>query len=231
MVGLLGVCILRDRHHTSNRATAFDIILPINSFNPPDPLGLLTNGRCCETLNATLELEAEMAESSAPREMTDDEFAELASQLFDLARHGDAPALQRLLDKGLPPNVRNQNGDTLLMLASYHGHIDAVKTLLAAGADANMPNDKNQLPLAGAAFKGDLGVAKVLVSKGAEVNGCAADGRTALMMAAMFNRTDFVTFLLEQGADPQARDAAGMNALGAAHAMGAQDTATLLANL
>jgi ankyrin repeat protein len=167
-----------------------------------------------------------MAESNESREMTEDEFAELAGQLFDLARHGDAPALQRLLDKGLPPNVRNQNGDTLLMLASYHGHIEAVKTLLAAGADANIANDKNQLPLAGAAFKGNLEVAQMLVSQGAEVNGCAADGRTALI-----NRTDFVNYLLEQGADPDARDAAGMNALGAAHAMGAQDTATLLASL
>ena len=43
--------------------------------------------------------------------------------------------LGRLLASGLPANLRNHKGDTLLMLASYHGHLDAVRVLLEHGAD------------------------------------------------------------------------------------------------
>ncbi|WP_225772558.1 ankyrin repeat domain-containing protein [Pseudomonas sp. Marseille-Q5115] len=172
-----------------------------------------------------------MSETTQPQVMTDDEAAEFAAQVFDVARNGDADTLHKLLEKGLPANLRNQNGDTLLMLASYHGHLAAARVLLEGGADANIPNDKNQLPLAGAAFKGNLDMAQLLVSHGALVNGAAADGRTALMMAAMFNRTAFVTYLLEQGADLHARDIAGVDALGAARAMGAQETIAQLSSL
>ena len=59
--------------------------------------------------------------------MNDDEAAAFAEEVFDRARKGDADMLGRLLEKGLPVNLRNGNGDTLLMLASYHGHLEAVR--------------------------------------------------------------------------------------------------------
>jgi ankyrin repeat protein len=164
-----------------------------------------------------------------PSVMTDDEAVEFAEQVFNLARQGDAAMLERLVEKGLPVNLRNHKGDTLLMLASYHGHQDAVRVLLKHQADPQIHNDNGQMPIAGAAFKGDLEMVKLLVESGAQVDGASADGRTALMMAAMFNRTAIVDYLLGQGADPQARDARGLNALGAAQAMGAADTSEQLA--
>ena len=166
-----------------------------------------------------------------PDAMTDDEAAEFAEQVFNVARQGDAVMLERLLEKGLPANLRNHKGDTLLMLASYHGHQDAVKVLLKYQADPEICNDNNQMPIAGAAFKGDLAVVKLLIEAGAKVDGASADGRTALMMAAMFNRTAIVDYLLEQGADLHARDAKGINALGAAQAMGAAETTEQLVRL
>ncbi len=92
--------------------------------------------------------------SDQPKQMTEDEAAEFAEQVFDVARRGDAAMLAALLAKGLPANFRNHNGDTLLMLAAYHGHAEAVKVLLEFKADPLIANDKNQLPIAGAAFKG-----------------------------------------------------------------------------
>ncbi|RRV07311.1 ankyrin repeat domain-containing protein [Pseudomonas sp. v388] len=166
-----------------------------------------------------------------PETMTDDEAAEFAEQVFNVARQGDAVMLERLLEKGLPANLRNHKGDTLLMLASYHGHQEAVKVLLKYQADPEIHNDNNQMPIAGAAFKGDLAVVKLLVEGGAKVDGASSDGRTALMMAAMFNRTAIVDYLLSQGADLHARDAKGINALGAAQAMGAAETTEQLTRL
>src|SRR4051812_37176798 len=56
-------------------------------------------------------------------------------EMFDFARSGDATTLARLLDLGVPANLRNEKGDTLLMLACYHGHADAARVLLEHGAD------------------------------------------------------------------------------------------------
>lgn len=166
-----------------------------------------------------------------PNTVTDEQAAEFAEQVFDVARQGDAVTLGRLLEQGFPVNLRNHKGDTLLMLASYHGHQEAVRVLLSHRADPQIHNDNGQMPIAGAAFKGDLEMVRLLVEGGASVDGASTDGRTALMMAAMFNRTAIVEYLLAQGADPHARDARGINALGAAQAMGATETAAQLASL
>jgi ankyrin repeat protein len=163
-----------------------------------------------------------------PATMNDDEAAAFAEEVFERARRGDAQMLGRLLASGLPANLRNHKGDTLLMLASYHGHHDAVQVLLSHGADPLIANDNGQLPIAGAAFKGDLAMIRLLLEHGVPVDAAADDGRTALMLAAMFNRSEIVDYLLAQGADPARQDARGANALAAAQTMGAVDTAARL---
>jgi ankyrin repeat protein len=154
-----------------------------------------------------------------------------AQKLFQLARLGDAEILGPLLAQGVPANLCNHKGDSLLMLASYHGHFNAAKLLLEHGADPEMRNDMGQTPLAGAAYKGDLGMVQLLLDHGADVEGTAPDGKTALMLAAMFNRVEVVDLLLARGADIAARNASGMSALDAANAMGPADTAAQLGRL
>jgi len=164
------------------------------------------------------------ADSSSPSgQPVDPQLIELAQQVFDLARRGDAAMLAAVIEKGVPPNLRNDNGDSLLMLASYHGHVDAVRTLLERGADPDLRNNNGQTPLAGAAFKGFEGVVQTLLAHGADVEGASPDGRTALMVAAMFNRTAIMDLLIAHGANPDARDASGASALDAARRMGAAD--------
>ncbi|KND59944.1 Ankyrin repeat [Candidatus Burkholderia verschuerenii] len=159
----------------------------------------------------------------------DDDMIAFAREVFDVARRGDAAMLDALLAKGLPPNLRNDKGDSLVMLASYHGHADAVRVLLEHKADANLRNDNGQTPIAGAAFKGFTDVIETLLSHGADVEGASPDGRTTLMIAAMFNRVEIVDLLIARGANPDARDANGFSARDAAEKMGAPDTAARLA--
>jgi len=165
------------------------------------------------------------------RQLPPEEAAEFAEQVFNKAREGDAAMLAALMSRGLPPNLRNHKGDTLLMLASYHGHVDAVKVLLEHKADPEIRNDNGQSPIAGAAFKGDLEMVKTLIEGGAQVEGASFDGRTALMMAAMFNRTEIIKYLISKGADPKAKDANEITALDAAKTMGANDSVALLNEL
>jgi uncharacterized protein len=159
----------------------------------------------------------------------DDDMIAFASEVFDVARRGDAAMLDALLSKGLPPNLRNDKGDSLVMLASYHGHAEAVRVLLGHKADPDLRNDNGQSPIAGAAFKGFRDVIETLLDHGADVEGASPDGRTALMIAAMFNRVEIVELLIARGANPDARDASGFSARDAAERMGAPDTAARLA--
>jgi len=57
---------------------------------------------------------------------------------FQHARSGEVAPLAALVDAGVPIDIKNEKGDTLLMLAAYHGHVDdhvaAIELLLARGA-------------------------------------------------------------------------------------------------
>lgn len=117
---------------------------------------------------------------------------ELAGRLFDMARNGDSATLVSYVDAGIPVDLTNESGDTLVMLAAYHGHAETVVALIERGADVNRANDKNQTPLAGAVFKGEDAVVKALVDGGADPLG---GHPTAVDAARMFGREDYLRLL------------------------------------
>ncbi|WP_329173463.1 ankyrin repeat domain-containing protein [Streptomyces sp. NBC_01477] len=120
----------------------------------------------------------------------DPEVLHLAAQVFDLARQGDTAKLAAYIDAGVPANLTNDRGDTLLMLAAYHGHADTVTALLARGAEADRANDRGQTPLAGAVFKGEQDVIGALVEAGADP---AAGAPSAIDTARLFGKHDLLT--------------------------------------
>ena len=81
---------------------------------------------------------------------------------------GDAATLAAYVDAGIPVNLTNTNGDTLLMLAACYGHEEAVAALIARGADVNRHNNRGQTPLAGAVFKTDTTIIDLLLSADAD---------------------------------------------------------------
>ena len=83
----------------------------------------------------------------------DDETIAFAHRMFDLARAGATEELAANVDAGLPVNLTNAKGDTLLILAAYHAHPDTVAALLARGADPARVNDRGQTALAAAVFR------------------------------------------------------------------------------
>lgn len=105
-------------------------------------------------------------------------------QLFDLARQG-ADVLLDLVDAGLPVDLADDAGNTLLMLATYHGHAELTEGLAERGADVNRLNSKDQAPLAGAVFKDETDVIRVLIEHGADPD---AGNPSARATAQMFGR-------------------------------------------
>lgn len=125
------------------------------------------------------------------------EALDLASKLFDFARTGDNASLSQYLSVGIPANLTNHKGDTLLMLAAYHGNVETVWLLIEKGADVDAINDRGQSPIAGAVFKGYDEVVKVLVEEGkADIR---AGQPNAVQAAHMFKREECLRILGVEG--------------------------------
>ncbi|MDH2424382.1 ankyrin repeat domain-containing protein [Sphaerisporangium sp. TRM90804] len=119
----------------------------------------------------------------------DAEVEELAGRLFQMAREGRAAQLCAYVDAGVPVDLHNDRGDTLLMLAAYHGHAETVRELTARGADPERANDRGQTPLAGAVFKQDAEVVRALLAAGADPH---RGTPSAADTARMFGLTEFL---------------------------------------
>ncbi|MEJ7635010.1 ankyrin repeat domain-containing protein [Aeromicrobium sp.] len=115
----------------------------------------------------------------------DPRLVELAHRMFDLAREGGAEQLVAHVDKGVPVDMTDSSGNTLLMLAAYHGHGETVAALIARGADVDRLNDRGQSPLAGAIFKGEDQVVRLLLDGGADLDAGTPSARAT---AEMFER-------------------------------------------
>jgi ankyrin repeat protein len=115
------------------------------------------------------------------------EVMDLASRLFDGARSGDAAMLAAYVDAGIPVNLTNTNGDTLVMLSGYYGHEAAVAALIARGADVDRHNKRGQTPLAGAVFKNDTTIIELLLRADADPH---AGSPSALDTARYFKRVE-----------------------------------------
>lgn len=122
-------------------------------------------------------------------------YAELQLIALDAARHGDPDTLVPMLQAGMPVNLRDEKGNTLLMLAAYHGHEEAVRVLLRHDAEVDARNDRGQTPLAGVAFKGHLEIARILLESGGDPVADQGGGRTPIMFAAMFGHLEMVKLL------------------------------------
>lgn len=131
-----------------------------------------------------------MSEADEPAH--DPEVLELATKVYDLARRGETDTIAAYVDAGVPANLHNDKGDTLVMLAAYHGHAGAVTALLERGADPDQANDKGQTPLAGAVFKGEDEVVRVLLRHGADP---AAGAPSAVDTARMFGKTELLELM------------------------------------
>lgn len=74
------------------------------------------------------------------RTPTAEELAELQYQAFSYVRHGKVQELEDCLDSGVIPDVRDGDGNTLLMIACQNGSKKLAKMLLRRGANTNLQN-------------------------------------------------------------------------------------------
>ena len=124
-------------------------------------------------------------------DLSPEELAFLQST-FDHARNGDLDAVVQMVDAGVPVNLTNSAGDTLLILAAYHLHADLVRALLERGADPSRVNDKGQTALAAAVFRQHRGIVTDLLQAGADPD---LGPKSAVAIATFFDLPDMLTLL------------------------------------
>ena len=117
-------------------------------------------------------------------EQIDPGVIELAGRVFDLSRGGHTDELVAYVDAGVPVNLTNDKGDTLLILAAYHGHPGTVAALLERNADHARVNDRGQTALAAAVFRQSTDAVRHLLAAGADPD---AGGPSARATAAFFD--------------------------------------------
>jgi len=123
--------------------------------------------------------------------LTEQELAFLQAA-FELARNGDSATLSEYVDAGLPANLTNSGGDTLLILAAYHVHAHTVGALLERGADTARINDKGQTALAAAVFRQSTDIVTMLLAAGADP---ALGPRSAIEIAKFFELPEMLALL------------------------------------
>lgn len=128
-------------------------------------------------------------------EELDEETLAFAHRMFDLAREGYTEELAAQVDAGLPVNLTNHKGDTLLILAAYHSHPATVTALLARGADTSRINDRGQSALAAAVFRQTSEIVTALLDAGADPH---HGSPSAIDMAVFFELPAMLALLQER---------------------------------
>ncbi|CAI0463033.1 unnamed protein product [Linum tenue] len=133
--------------------------------------------------------------------------------LFKSAETGDCSILHSLsplqLSKAL--SLRNDDGRSLLHVASSSGHTKVVKLLSEVEASSgvvNIKDDEGWAPIHSAASIGSVPIVEILLSKGADVNLKNDGGRTALHYAASKGWLEIAELLISHGAKINSKDKA-----------------------
>ena len=146
---------------------------------------------------------------------------------------GDADAVRRLLDLGLPVDAADSQGCSALLRAAGGGHRAVVDLLLARGADPQLAANSGATPLSAAVSMRHSEVVDRLIAAGVSLEQRLPGDLTVLMVACALGLPDMAARLLSAGGDVRATDAQGRTALHCAAMFGftARERARLVALL
>src|SRR5690606_12733093 len=117
---------------------------------------------------------------------------EVIEGTFDLARQGRTGPLGEMIDAGVPIDVRNPRGDTVLIVATYAEQEHTVADLVRRGADLDAVNASGQTAVSCAVFRKNETLLRMLLDAGADPD---AGGLSAAAIADQFALTEMRTIL------------------------------------
>ena len=130
-----------------------------------------------------------------------------------------------LLERGLDPNSRDQEGNPILTDAAFYENAEAVSLLIERGADLQSTNNEGHTALGTCAVFGRATSVKILLDCGADPNSRDLHGNTALHLA---QNAVIAQLLLSKGAIVDVVNDSGETPLSQAEEMGHDDVKQLL---
>jgi len=137
----------------------------------------------------------------------------MSDNMIYAVKEGQTNTVKRLLEKGVNVDLKDKDGDTLLISAIRRGHLDVAKVLIDSGADLEYHEKRNSwTPLIIAASWGYIDIVNKLIEHKADLNSQGQNGDTAMYVACE-TKYDVIKLLLENGADPNISTKLGSTAL------------------
>ena len=144
----------------------------------------------------------------------------------------DAEAVAKLVEGGVPVDLRDSEGRTALMVAAAFGNAAVAETLIAHGADPRAADGPHgNQPLHYAAVAGRTGVAEVLLAHDVAIDARGPQEETPLHYAALYGQRKMISWLFAHGADTDAADDNGVRPLQYAYRRRQDAAAELLVSL
>jgi ankyrin repeat protein len=120
----------------------------------------------------------------------------LDDQLLQATQRADKEAVLALLQQGANINVRDDQGRTPVMLATYQHNTDMVKTLLEVGADVNIRDNDKANPLLHSAAMGWLDILQLAINAHADTTLTNRHGGISIIPASERGHVEIVRALL-----------------------------------
>ena len=127
--------------------------------------------------------------------------------------HGLTDSTQRILQSFGTPDLRDQSGQTPLMVASAAGQLEIMDQLLGANSNVRLKDNSGQSAIHHAAANNQPNAISKLLSAGAEINAQDNSGQSALHLSAWSGATSASRQLLRSGADPNLKSNSGYTPL------------------
>ena len=133
------------------------------------------------------------------------------SPLFLALEQRDLAAVVDAISNGETVDIRDRDGNTPLVRASFLGQADVVSALISFSPDVNAVNDLGWTGLHFAAQENHVDVAKLLAAAGAMVDARDLNGNTPLWRAAFSHSKDVCSLLVSLGASVDAVNEHGVS--------------------
>ncbi|KAF5281783.1 hypothetical protein FQR65_LT14530 [Abscondita terminalis] len=130
---------------------------------------------------------------------TDDGFKQF-DNLCEAVKRGAIFTVKKLLENDFDIDKKNENGETLLMIALENCEVGVADYLITRGASLNLTNNRGYSSLHSAASVGDVVNVRRHLDSGVDIDIADINGDTPLITACFSNNRNVVKLLLERKA-------------------------------
>ena len=119
--------------------------------------------------------------------------------ILDAVQSGDIATVKRFLDEGVPVDLTDEEGWSLLHHAAALGQVEVINLLREKGCSVDLIDNEGRTPLHYAATNGDIEIIRLLIAMGNNVNSVDNEGNTPLKWSVMCEQNAAIDELTKHG--------------------------------